>query len=69
MPVLGLFSSRSVRVLRARVLSSWGYLVGMGFVPLLCLFLIYGAELNPVHIMSGWNYLWCHFVVIAFQQL
>lgn len=37
----------------ARVLSSWGYLVGMGFVPLLCLFLIYGAELNPVHIIEG----------------
>ncbi|WP_209304109.1 hypothetical protein, partial [Rothia nasimurium] len=37
---------------RALVLSSWGYLVGMGEVPLLFFvcFQCTGSELNPVHI-------------------
>ncbi|WP_209304181.1 hypothetical protein, partial [Rothia nasimurium] len=38
---------------RALVLSSWGYLVGMGEVPLLFFvcFQCTGSELNPVHII------------------
>ena len=38
MPVSGLFSRWSASRRRALVLSSWGYLVGMGEVPLLFLF-------------------------------
>lgn len=52
MPVSGLFSRWSASRRRALVLSSWGYLVGMGEVPLLFFvcFQCTGSELNPVHI-------------------
>lgn len=52
MPVSGLFSRWSASRRRALVLSSAGYLVGMGEVPLLFFvcFQFTGSELNPVHI-------------------
>lgn len=48
MPVSGLFSRWSASRRRALVLSSWGYLVGMGEVPLFFwLFPIYGVGTKP----------------------